>query len=82
MGIHRDADAELFRNQVANRAPQRCADQNECGAARYCGAQEEFMTFTELLRNVGLFGAAVICFLVALSIFSVAVMVDKYRRFR
>src|SRR5215475_386405 len=40
------------------------------------------MTFTELLRNVGLFGAAVICCLVALSIFSVAVMVDKYRRFR
>ena len=40
------------------------------------------MTFTELLRNVGLFGAAVICFLVALSIFSVAVMFDKYRRFR
>jgi biopolymer transport protein ExbB/biopolymer transport protein TolQ len=40
------------------------------------------MTFTELLRNVGLFGAGVICCLVALSIFSVAVMVDKYRRFR
>jgi len=40
------------------------------------------MTFTELLRNVGLFGAAVIFCLIALSIFSVAVMVDKYRRFR
>jgi biopolymer transport protein ExbB/TolQ len=40
------------------------------------------MTFTELLKNVGVFGAAVICCLVALSIFSVAVMVDKYRRFR
>ncbi len=40
------------------------------------------MTFTELLRNVGLFGAAVIFCLAALSIFSVAVMVDKYRRFR
>ena len=40
------------------------------------------MTFTELLRNVGLFGAAVIVCLVLLSIFSVAVMVDKYRRFR
>src|SRR5262252_4048575 len=40
------------------------------------------MTFTELLKNVGLFGAAVIFCLVALSIFSVAVMVDKYRRFR
>ncbi|HKD26280.1 MAG TPA: MotA/TolQ/ExbB proton channel family protein [Xanthobacteraceae bacterium] len=40
------------------------------------------MTFTELLRNVGLFGAAVIFCLIALSFFSVAVMVDKYRRFR
>ncbi len=40
------------------------------------------MTFTELLRNVGLFGAAVIFCLVALSIFSVAVMFNKYRRFR
>jgi biopolymer transport protein ExbB/TolQ len=40
------------------------------------------MTFTELLRNVGVFGAAVICCLVALSFFSVAVIVDKYRRFR
>jgi biopolymer transport protein ExbB/biopolymer transport protein TolQ len=40
------------------------------------------MTFTELLRNVGLFGAAVIFCLVALSFFSVAVMVNKYRRFR
>jgi biopolymer transport protein TolQ len=79
-GIH--ADAELLRNQVADRAPQRCADQNECGAACGCGAQEEAMTFTELLRNIGLFVAAVICCLAALSIFSVAVMVDKYRRFR
>ena len=40
------------------------------------------MTFTELLRNVGLFGAAVIVCLIALSFFSVAVMVNKYRRFR
>jgi biopolymer transport protein ExbB/TolQ len=40
------------------------------------------MTFTELLKNVGVFGAAVICCLVALSIFSVAVMVNKYRHFR
>jgi len=40
------------------------------------------MTFTELLKNIGVFGAAVICCLAALSIFSVAVMVDKYRRFR
>ena len=27
------------------------------------------MTFTELLRNVGLFGAAVMCCLIALSVF-------------
>jgi len=40
------------------------------------------MTFTELLRNVGLFGAAVICCLLALSVFSLAVIVGKYRRFR
>ena len=40
------------------------------------------MTFTELLRNVGLFGAAVMCCLAALSVFSVAVIVDKHRRFR
>ena len=40
------------------------------------------MTFTELLRNIGLFGAAVVCCLGALSIFSVAVIVDKHRRFR
>src|SRR5260370_19331528 len=40
------------------------------------------MTFTELLRNVGLFGAAVICCLAAFSIFSVAVRFNKCRRFR
>jgi biopolymer transport protein ExbB/TolQ len=40
------------------------------------------MTFTELMRNVGPFGAAVMSCLFALSILSVAVMVDKYRRFR
>jgi biopolymer transport protein ExbB/biopolymer transport protein TolQ len=40
------------------------------------------MSFTELLGNVGLFGAAVMCCLVALSVFSVALIVDKYRRFR
>ena len=40
------------------------------------------MTFTELLRNVGLFGAAIMLCLVALSIFSVAVIADKHRRFR
>ncbi len=40
------------------------------------------MTFTELLKNVGVFGAAVICCLISLSFFSVAVMVNKYRHFR
>jgi biopolymer transport protein ExbB/biopolymer transport protein TolQ len=40
------------------------------------------MTFRELLGNVGLFGAAVMCCLAALSIFSVGVIVDKHRRFR
>jgi biopolymer transport protein ExbB/biopolymer transport protein TolQ len=40
------------------------------------------MTFTELLGNVGLFGAAVMCCLVALSVFSVGLIVDKHRRFR
>lgn len=28
----------LLRNQVANGVPQRCANQNECDAARGCGA--------------------------------------------
>jgi biopolymer transport protein ExbB/biopolymer transport protein TolQ len=51
-------------------------------ACSILSAQEEAMTFRELLSHVGLFGAAVICCLAALSIFSVAVMVDKYRRFR
>ncbi len=40
------------------------------------------MTLRELLGNVGLFGAAVMCCLVALSVFSVGVIVDKHRRFR
>jgi biopolymer transport protein ExbB/biopolymer transport protein TolQ len=40
------------------------------------------MSFSELLGNVGLFGAAVMCCLAALSIFSVGVIVDKHRRFR
>jgi len=40
------------------------------------------MSFTELLGNVGLFGAAVMLCLVALSFFSVALIVDKHRRFR
>ena len=40
------------------------------------------MTFTELLGNVGVFGAAVMCCLAVLSIFSVGLIVDKHRRFR
>jgi len=40
------------------------------------------MSFGELLGNVGFFGAAVMCCLLALSIFSVALIVDKHRRFR
>ena len=40
------------------------------------------MTFSELLGNVGSFGAAVMCCLAALSIFSVGLIVDKHRRFR
>ncbi len=40
------------------------------------------MTFTELLGNVGSFGAAVMICLVALSVFSVSLIVDKHRRFR
>src|SRR6266566_2259528 len=77
-----DANGELWRNQVGNVATRRHTDHNQRGAAHYCDAQEESMTFTELLRNVGLFGAAVMCCLGALSIFSVAVIVDKHRRFR
>jgi biopolymer transport protein ExbB/TolQ len=40
------------------------------------------MTLRELLGNVGLFGAAVMCCLAALSVFSLGVIVDKHRRFR
>ncbi len=40
------------------------------------------MTFTELLGKIGLFGAAVMCCLAALSIVSVGVILDKHRRFR
>ena len=40
------------------------------------------MTFTELLKNIGLFGAAVMCCLGALSFFSLAVIVNKLRQFR
>ena len=40
------------------------------------------MSLMELLGNVGLFGAAVMLCLVALSLFSVALIVDKHRRFR
>ena len=40
------------------------------------------MSFGELLGNVGLFGAAVMCCLAALSVFSVGLIIDKHRRFR
>ena len=40
------------------------------------------MSFTELIGNVGVFGGAVMACLALLSIISVGVIVDKYRRFR
>jgi biopolymer transport protein ExbB/TolQ len=40
------------------------------------------MSFRELLGNVGVFGGAVMACLALLSIISVGVIVDKYRRFR
>ncbi|HWR14922.1 MAG TPA: MotA/TolQ/ExbB proton channel family protein [Terriglobales bacterium] len=40
------------------------------------------MTLRELLGNVGVFGAAVMFCLAALSIFSLGVIIDKHRRFR
>jgi biopolymer transport protein ExbB/biopolymer transport protein TolQ len=40
------------------------------------------MTLRELLGNVGLFGGAVMFCLVALSVFSLAVIVEKHRRLR
>ena len=40
------------------------------------------MTFKELLGNVGIFGGAVMCCLVALSIFSGGLILDKFLRYR
>jgi len=40
------------------------------------------MTFTELLKNVGYFGGAVMVCLALLSLVSVGVILDKHRRFR
>ena len=40
------------------------------------------MTISELLGNVGVFGLAVMICLAALSIYSVALILDKHRRFR
>jgi len=40
------------------------------------------MSLSELLGNVGPFGAAVMCCLAALSIYSVGMIVDKHLRFR
>ena len=39
------------------------------------------MNFTELLGHVGIFGGAVIVCLALLSVFSVAMIIDKHRRF-
>jgi biopolymer transport protein ExbB/biopolymer transport protein TolQ len=39
------------------------------------------MNFTELLGHVGIFGGAVIVSLALLSVFSVAMIIDKHRRF-
>ena len=40
------------------------------------------MSLTELLRHVGIFGGAVMVCLALLSVFSIAMIVDKHRRFR
>ena len=40
------------------------------------------MSLSELLGNVGPFGAAVMCCLAALSLYSVGMIVDKHRRYR
>jgi biopolymer transport protein ExbB/biopolymer transport protein TolQ len=40
------------------------------------------MTLTELLKNIGVFGGAVMFCLAALSLISVGMLVDKHRRFR
>src|SRR6516225_7746564 len=40
------------------------------------------MTLTELLRNVGMFGGAVMVCLALISLFSIGVIVDKHRKFR
>src|SRR5262245_60184112 len=40
------------------------------------------MSLRELLGNVGIFGGAVMFCLAALSVFSLAVIVEKHRRFR
>src|SRR5215469_3423203 len=53
-----------------------------CVEAKNYFSEEEVMTFRELLGNVGLFGGAVMVCLVALSFFSLAVIVEKHRRFR
>src|SRR5215831_18551820 len=40
------------------------------------------MTLTELLRNVGMFGGAVMVCHAVISLFSIGVIVDKHRKFR
>ena len=40
------------------------------------------MSFTELMGNIGWFGVAIMLCLAGLSVYSVGLIVDKYRRFR
>src|SRR5260370_1781931 len=60
-------------------APQRGDDGRECGGPRQCGAKEEAMSLTELLRHVGIFGGAVMVCLVLLSVVWVGMSIDKHR---
>src|SRR5260370_7930855 len=58
-----------------------CRARRDGGAARQCGAKEQAMSLTELLRHVGIFGGAVMVCLALLSVFSVGMIIDKHRRF-
>src|SRR2546425_10509358 len=62
-------------------APRGWAEGGKGGGARQCGAKEEAMSLTELLRHVGIFGGAVMVCLALLSVFSVGMIIDKHRRF-
>src|SRR2546425_7182734 len=48
------------------------------GSARQCGAEEEAMSLTELLRHVGIFGGAVMVCLALLSVFSVGMRSEEH----